>query len=238
VRNAFNEEFLLELTRCADVISADTTIRCVVLSGEGDVFSAGADLAWMSKMASYTHEENVRDANAAARMFAAFDTLPVPVIGEIRGAAFGGGAGLVAVCDIAVAETDAVFGFTEVKLGIVPALISPYVLAKIGRSAARELFLTGRRFNAQRALEIGLVHSVVPLTNLAVKVQEYVEEILSSGPEAISVAKALIPNVWSRLAPDAIGLTVEALAARRVSPEGQEGVRAFFEKRKARWNLT
>jgi methylglutaconyl-CoA hydratase len=238
VRNAFNEELLLELTRCADAIASDATVRCVVLSGEGPVFCAGADLAWMSRMASYTHEENIRDANAAARMFSAFDMLPVPVLGEIHGAALGGGVGLVAVCDVAVAEQDAVFGFTEVKLGIVPALISPYVLAKIGRSAARELFLTGRRFSAQRALEIGLVHSVVARGDLAATVQVYIQEILSAAPEAITVAKALIPIVWSRLAPDAIGLTVEAIVARRVSPEGKEGIRAFLEKRKARWNLT
>jgi methylglutaconyl-CoA hydratase len=238
VRNAFNEHVITELTRWADATSADTTVRCVVLAGAGKAFCAGADVTWMSKMVTYTHDDNVRDANAMARMFAALDTLPIPLIGRIHGAALGGGSGLAAVCDIVVADDQAVFGFTEVKLGILPAVISPYALAKIGRSAARELFLTGMRFSAQRAKEIGLVHAVAPLAQLDAKVQEYVNEVLSGGPEGIAVAKALIPKVWVRLAPDAMGMTAEAIAARRVSPEGQEGMKAFLEKRKATWNLT
>jgi methylglutaconyl-CoA hydratase len=238
VRNAFNEHVIEELTRWADATSKDRGVRCVVLGGAGKLFCAGADLTWMSKMVAYTHEENVRDANAMARMFSALDSLPVPLIGRIHGAALGGGAGLAAVCDIVVCDEDAVFGFTEVKLGILPAVISPYALAKIGRSAARELFLTGMRFTAHRAREIGLVHAVVPLPQLDAKVQEYVEELLGAGPEGIAAIKALIPKVWTRLAPDATSITAEAIAARRVSAEGQEGMKAFLEKRKAEWNVS
>jgi methylglutaconyl-CoA hydratase len=238
VRNAFNEQMIDELTRWAESCAADGGVRCAVLSGAGKVFCAGADLTWMSKMVSYTPEENVRDARAAARMFSALDTLPFALIGRVHGAALGGGSGLAAVCDIVVADEGALFGFTEVKLGIMPAIISPYALAKIGRSAARELFLTGMRFGAQRAEEIGLAHAVVPLDQLDAKVQEYVTEILSAGPEAIAAAKALIPKVWPRLAADAIDITAEAIARRRVSAEGQEGMKAFLEKRKARWNVT
>jgi len=238
VRNAFNEHVIDELTRWAESTASDFSVRCVILGGAGKLFCAGADLTWMAKMVSYTHEENVRDAQAMARMFSALDTLPAPLIGRIHGAALGGGAGLAAICDIVVCDEDAIFGFTEVKLGILPAVISPYALAKIGRSAARELFLTGMRFGAQRAREIGLVHAVVPLAQLDAKVQEYVKEILGAGPEGIAAAKALIPQVWSRLAPDAINITADAIAARRISAEGQEGMKAFLEKRKAAWNVS
>jgi methylglutaconyl-CoA hydratase len=238
VRNAFNEHVIAELTRWAEATAADRRVRCVVLAGAGKVFCAGADLTWMSKTVSYTREENIRDAQAMARMFSALDTLPVPLVGRIHGAALGGGAGLASVCDIVVCDEGAVFGFTEVKLGILPAVISPYALAKIGRSAARELFLTGMRFGAGRAKEIGLVHAVVPPGGLDAKVQEYVTEILGAGPEGIAAAKALIPRVWSRLAPDALEITADAIAARRVSPEGQEGMKAFLEKRRASWNVS
>ncbi len=227
VRNAFNEQMIADLTAWAAAINADDDVRVVVMAGAGKVFSAGADIGWMANALTYTHDENVRDANAAARMFAALDTVPIPLVGRIHGAALGGGAGLAAVCDVVVTDEDAVFGFSEVKLGILPAVISPYALAKIGRSAARELFLTGMRFNAVRAREIGLVHAVVPLDQLDTMVVD-----------AISTAKALIPRVWARGASDAAGLTAEAIAARRVSEEGQEGLRAFLEKRKASWDVS
>ena len=238
VRNAFNEQMIAELTAWTAAMNADDDVRVAVLAGTGKVFSAGADIAWMASALTYTHDENVQDANAAARMFAALDTLPIPLIGRIHAAALGGGAGLAAVCDVVVAEDNTVFGFSEVKLGILPAVISPYALAKIGRSAARELFLTGMRFSAARAKEIGLVHAVVPATELDTMVELYVNEFLSGAPDAISTAKALIPRVWARGAFDAAGLTAEAIAARRVSQEGQEGLRAFLEKRKARWNVS
>ena len=238
VRNAFNERVIEELTQWAERAAADDGLRCAVLSGAGKVFCAGADLAWMSKMVSYTREENLRDAQSMAHMFSLLDMLPVPLIGRVHGAGLGGGAGLAAVCDIVVADEHAVFGFTEVKLGILPAVISPYALAKIGRSAARELFLTGMRFGAQRAKEIGLVHAVVPMEQLDGKVQAYVKEVLSAGPDGISSAKALIPKVWSRLTTDASPITTEAIARARVSAEGQEGMKAFLEKRKPRWEFS
>ncbi|HKC57525.1 MAG TPA: enoyl-CoA hydratase-related protein, partial [Vicinamibacterales bacterium] len=188
VRNAFNEQMIADLTAWAAAINADDDVRVVVMAGAGKVFSAGADIGWMANALTYTHDENVRDANAAARMFAALDTVPIPLVGRIHGAALGGGAGLAAVCDVVVTDEDAVFGFSEVKLGILPAVISPYALAKIGRSAARELFLTGMRFNAVRAREIGLVHAVVPLDQLDTMVVLYVNEFLSGAPDAISTA--------------------------------------------------
>jgi methylglutaconyl-CoA hydratase len=235
VRNAFNAEMIGELTAWAAAFARQSDARVVVLSGAGKAFCAGADAAWMAETVSYSEAENLRDAGTASAMFRALDELPVSLVGRIHGAAIGGGAGLAAVCDIAIADDDAVFGFTEVKLGIVPAVISPFVLAKIGRSAARELFLSGARFPAARAYKIGLVHAVVSPADLDDTVARYVAEIASAGREAIATAKALIRDVWGRTAADAAPITAAALAARRVSPEGQEGLRAFLEKRKPRW---
>ena len=192
VRNAFNEHLIVEMTTWAERAAADASLRAVVISGAGPSFCAGADLAWMAKMAGYSQEENLRDARAAAAMFAAIDTLPMPVIAQIHGAALGGGAGLAAVADIAVAADDTTFGFTEVKLGLIPAVIAPYVLAKIGQSAARELFVTGRRFDAAHAKHIGLVHAVVSAADLIDRVNKYLIEIAANGPEAMSAAKSLL----------------------------------------------
>jgi methylglutaconyl-CoA hydratase len=238
VRNAFNEQVIAELAEWAARASLHPheAARVVVLAGAGKTFCAGADIAWMSKTIQYSEEENLRDAAAMSRMFAALNELPMPLIGRIHGAALGGGAGLAAVCDIVVADEQTLFGFTEVKLGILPAVISPFALAKIGRSAARELFLTGARFSAARAKEIGLVHAVVPPQELDQTVDEYVREILSAGPEAIAASKALIREVWGRPPRDVSGLTASAIAARRVSAEGQEGLKAFLEKRKPSWS--
>jgi len=238
VRNAFNDQVVAELTSWAESARAEAerrVIRVVVLAGAGRTFSAGADIGWMSKTVTSTKPENLRDAVAMAQMFTALNDLPVPLIGRIQGAALGGGAGLAAVCDVVVAAADAVFGFTEVKLGILPAVISPFALAKIGRSAARELFLTGARFPAARAEAIGLVHAVVPADGLDAAVDRYVEEFLSAGPEAVAAAKALIATVWGRTVDEATPITTRAIASRRVSPEGQEGLRAFLEKRKPSW---
>src|SRR5713101_2843056 len=218
VRNAFNEHVIAELTAWAAQAreqAARREIRVVVIGGAGKTFCAGADVTWMSKTVHYTEDENLRDATAMSRMFAALDALPVPVVGRIQGAALGGGAGLAAVCDIVVADEAAVFGFTEVKLGILPAVIAPYSLAKIGRSAARELFLTGARFSAARAREIGLVHAVVPSAELDATIARYVEEVLGAGPEAVATAKALIPRVWHQTVEGARGMTAAAIAGRR-----------------------
>jgi methylglutaconyl-CoA hydratase len=235
VRNAFNEDVIAELTAWAEATRRDRGVRVVVLAGAGKTFSAGADVTWMAKTVRYSEEENLRDAEAASRMFGAIDTLPVAVIGRIHGAALGGGAGLAAVCDVVVADDQTVFGFTEVKLGILPAVISPFSLAKIGRSAARELFLTGARFSAERAREIGLVHRVVPPAELDATVDVYVREFLTAAPEAIAAAKALIAQVWEHPPAEATPLTARAIASRRVSGEGQEGLTAFLEKRTPRW---
>lgn len=231
VRNAFNEDLIGELAAWAARAGADAALRAVVISGAGPVFCAGGDLKWMSKMVGYSHDENIRDASAAAQMFAAIDALPVPVIARVHGAAIGGGAGLAAVADIAVAEVGATFGFTEVKLGLLPALIAPYVLAKIGPSAARELFLTGRRFNSERALQIGLIHSVVASADeLDTAVNAYVEDVLASGREAVAAAKQLIRQIANHPANEVAHLTVEAIAKRRVSAEAQERMKRFLEK--------
>jgi len=238
VRNAFNEQVIVEITGWCDSIAADDSVRCAVIGGAGPVFCAGADLAWMSKMVAYTRAENLADANAAARMYAAIDRLPIPVIARVHGAALGGGAGLAAVCDVVVAEEAAIFGFTEVKFGILPAMISPYVVAKIGQSATRHLFITGARFSAQHAKDIGLVHAVVPSGELDAQVGQYAREMLSCGPEAIAAVKALLREVSYRGAADSVGITAEAIASRRVSAEGQEGMKAFLEKRKAAWNVS
>jgi len=234
VRNAFDEQLIAELTAWATAPLAGE-IRVAVLRGEGKAFCAGADLTWMSKMVAYSHDENVRDARAMSAMFQALDALPVPLIGRVHGAALGGGAGLAAVCDIVVAARDATFGFTEAKLGILPAVISPFVLAKIGRSAARELFLTAARFTAERAREIGLVHAVVPEAELDAAVEGYVRELIGSAPGAIAAAKRLIADVAGRPPAEVSGLTAETIAAHRISPEGQAGMRSFLEKQRAPW---
>lgn len=239
VRNAFNEGMIEELTAWATATGADTSVRAVVIDGAGPTFSAGADLTWMARTIEYSEAENMADAERASRMFSAIDTLPVPVIGRIHGAALGGGAGLAAVCDVVVCEEHATFGFTEVKLGIIPAVISPFVLAKIGRSAARELFLTGRRFTAAHALDIGLVHTVVTASDLDQAVDAVMREVLASGREAVAAAKRLIADVWAAESSEqARALSAAALAARRVSAEGQEGLRAFLEKRKPGWSAS
>jgi len=232
VRNAFNEDLIAELAAWAGEAGQDAQLRAVVISGAGPVFCAGGDLTWMSKMAAYSHDENIRDAAAAARMFAAIDTLPVPVIARVHGAAIGGGAGLAAVADIAVTEAAAIFAFTEVKLGLLPALIAPYVLAKIGQSAARELFLTGRRFTAERALQIGLVHAVVAsASEIDGTIQQYVDDVLGSGREAIAAAKNMIRQIANRPPNEIASLTVEAIAKQRASAEAQERMKAFLSKK-------
>ncbi len=235
VRNAFNEDLIHDLSTWAASVPDDGSVRVVVLRGAGASFCAGADLQWMSKMAAYTREDNTADATRAASMFLALDSLPVPVIGRVHGAALGGGAGLAAVCDVVVAAQDATFGFTEVVLGILPAMISPYVVRKIGLSAARELCLSGARFSAARAKEIGLVHDVVTADRLDLAVDRHVQQFLKAAPSAVAAAKRLLREVGGRLPADVLPMTVEAIAAQRVSKEGQEGMRAFLEKRPPSW---
>ena len=229
VHNAFNDELIGE---AIDVFS-HVKGRAVVLRGGGPNFCAGADLNWMSRMVSYTRDENVRDSSKLAKMFAVINECPLPVVGRIQGAAIGGGVGLVSVCDIVIAGRDAKFGLSEVKLGIVPAVISPHVIAKIGPSHARALFLTGERFDAERALRIGLVHKIAD--DLDAAVAETLTQLKTSGPEAVRECKKLIAHVASHDLADAIPYTIEAIATRRVSEEGQQGMKAFLDKKKAPW---
>ncbi len=223
-RNAFDAAVIAELAEAfVDVGRA----RAVVLSGDGPSFSAGADVDWMRSSADLSLEANVADANALRRMLEAIDNCPAPVVARVQGHALGGGAGLVAAADIAVAAGDAVFAFSEVKLGIIPAVISPFALAKIGPGAARRYFVTGERFDAETALRIGLVHEVA--ANLDGAVDRVVGELLSAGPQAARWAKRLV-----RERPDGPE-TARWIAERRTSDEGQEGLRAFLEKRKPAW---
>ena len=235
VRNAFNEELIGDLSAWAASVPTDGSVRVVVLRGAGSSFCAGADLQWMSRMAGYSREENLADARLAASMFLALDSLPVPLIGRIHGAALGGGAGLAAVCDVVVAAEDAMFGFTEVVLGILPAMISPYVVRKIGLSNARELCLSGVRFTAARAREVGLVQDVVTSDRLDLTVDRHVAQFLKAAPSAVAATKLLLRDVAGRRPADVLEQTVEAIATQRVSAEGQEGMRAFLEKRPASW---
>lgn len=233
VRNAFNAELIAELRRTFERLSTDTTVRAIVLAGEGKTFCGGADINWMRGALALSYDENVADAKEMSDMFRAIDGCSKAVIGRIHGAALGGGAGLAAVCDIVVASDDAIFGFTEVKLGIIPAVISPFVLAKIGVSHARALFLTGERFDAARAEHIGLVHQVVGVHDLDATIDGILAEIRSAGPHAIAAAKALIPHVREASYDASREITASAIAKQRISPEGQEGLHAFLERRKA-----
>ena len=233
VRNAFNEVLIDELRRA--FASFGPEVRAVVLEGDGPIFCAGADVQWMKKSKDRTERENAADARAMALMFRAIDECPKPVIGKVRGAALGGGAGLVACCDIVVAAEGTAFGFTEVRLGIVPANISTFVLPKIGARAARRWFLTGERFDAARAKEMGLVHEVVADGALDATVAGIAGEILKCGPGAVAIAKEIVREGLGRDRDDAIEYTIRTIARVRVSPEGQEGLAAFLEKRKPRW---
>jgi methylglutaconyl-CoA hydratase len=235
VRNAFDGLMITELRKTLFDLRTVDGVRVVVIGGRGASFCAGADLQWMKAMAAFTRDENLREAQALADLFFTVYESPKPIVARVHGAALGGGAGLVAACDIPVAALGTQFGFTEVRLGIVPSVISPYVVSKIGESAARELFLTGERFEAVRACEIGLIRQAVPEEDLDATVENRVQELLKAGPRAIAEAKSLIREVAFRRVEDVQRYTVERIADVRVSPEGQEGMRAFLEKRKPYW---
>jgi enoyl-CoA hydratase/carnithine racemase len=223
-RNAFDADLIEAMTLAfADVGDA----RVVVLEAEGPSFTAGADVGWMQASIDLGHDENIADARRFRAMFAAVDECTAPVVAGIRGFALGVGCGLAACCDVVVASRDAVFAVSEVKLGIVPAVVSPFLLARIGTGAARRLFVTGERFDAETALRIGLVHEIAP--DLEAAVARVVEEILQGGPEATRVAKQLAK------APQRADETIALIAERRASAEGQEGLRAFLERREPTW---
>ncbi|HEX6123299.1 MAG TPA: enoyl-CoA hydratase-related protein [Ktedonobacterales bacterium] len=235
VHNAFNAELIEELHTVFTRVSESDDVRTVILRGEGKNFCAGADLNWMRASLEYSHDENVADALRMADMFQAMDACRHPVIGRIQGYALGGGAGLTAVCDIAIAAEDARFGFTEARLGISPAVISPFVLRKIGQSHARALFVTAERFDAARALAIGLVHQVVPAAALDAAIERTVREIAQNGPAGVRAAKLMARTVPQLDASEARETTAATIAGLRVGPEGQAGIRAFLEKRPAPW---
>ena len=225
-RNAFDAELIGELTGAFESVGED--VRAVLLSGEGESFSAGADVDWMRSSVVLSYEENVADARRLRKMLETIDSCPAPVVARVHGHALGGGCGLVACSDIVVAAPDTQFAFSEVKLGIIPAVISPFALSKIGASAARRYFVTGERFDAATALRIGLVHEVA--ADLDAAVEALVGELRSAGPEAARHAKKLVLE-----RPDGLG-TERRIAQRRTSEEGQEGLRAFLEKRPPTWS--
>jgi methylglutaconyl-CoA hydratase len=235
IRNAFDGAMVRALHEAVSNLSTRDDVRVVVIGGRGPAFCAGADLEWMRRAAEFTREENLADARALADLFLALDGCPKPVVARVHGAALGGGAGLVATADVAVAAAGTQFGFTEVCLGLVPSVIAPYVLRKIGEAAARELFLTGERFDAAKARAIGLVGTVVPEAELDAAVEGRVRELLQGAPGAIAAAKRLIRDVAGRAVEDVRELTVERIAERRSSAEGREGVAAFLERRGASW---
>ncbi len=236
LHNAFNEVMIAEITEAFEDLSRREDVRVIVLAGEGKSFSAGGDVNWMRKMVDYCVEENVRDAGAMAGMLRAIRECPKPVIARVHGAAFGGGVGLTAACDIAVAVESAVFCLSEVKLGIVPAVISPYVMEKIGPGQMRRYGLTAERFSAAEAKSIGLIHEVfADEAQMDGWISKTCESLRANGPKAISAAKRILSEVagmpWERVQ----DITTRTIAELRASPEGQEGLLAFLEKRTPNW---
>ena len=236
LHNAFNDTVIADLTRILAGLGADPAVRVVVLRAAGKSFSAGADLGWMRRMAGYSADENFADAMGLAYLMHSLDRLPKPTVAVVQGAAFGGGVGLVAACDIAIAAEGASFCLSEVKLGLIPAVISPYVVAAMGERACRRYFLTAERFSAAEALRLGLVHAVVEAGALEAALAGILERLRDGGPEAQSAAKELIFAVAGRPVDDAlIRDTARRIAGRRASAEGREGTAAFLEKRQPVW---
>ena len=235
VRNAFNGQVIVELAETFHEIDADDAARVVVLSGNGKSFSAGVDLGWMKQQGELPEQENAASAADMAGMFLSIARCKKPVIARIHGHALGGGSGLTAAVDIAICAEDTLFGLTEVKLGIVPAVISPFVLQKIGIARARVLFLTGERFDGREAERIGLVHRALPKEDLDAEVARVVAELCSSGPAAVDSAKKLIGEVAALDLEAAIPITSKWIATLRATAEAKEGMSAFLEKRKAGW---
>lgn len=236
VHNAFNEAVIADLDSAFRRLGDDPSVRIVLLRGAGKSFSAGADLGWMQRMAGYSRAENVADALGLARMMQAIDHCPHPTVAVVHGAAFGGGVGLVAACDIVVASEAASFSLSEVRLGLIPAVISPYVVAAMGERACRRYFLTAERFSAAEAKSLGLVHEVVAPDGLEAAVERMVGALLDCAPGAQAEAKDLIRAVSRRPTDDAVlADTADRIASRRASAEGREGVGAFLEKRDPSW---
>ncbi|OUR97844.1 enoyl-CoA hydratase [Halobacteriovorax marinus] len=239
IHNAFNDELIKDLTNKFKEMETDDAVKVVVLTGKGKSFCAGADLNWMKSMVNYSEAENIADSQKLSDLFETINEFSKPVIGKVNGAALGGGAGLVAVCDYVIASEGAKFGFTEVLLGLVPAVISPYVIAKIGESNARATFLTGERFDVTRAKELGLVHQICLDRHFHGDCDKLVERFLRAAPGAQKSAKSLVSNVLrlkNSSYQEISKYTCETIAKRRVSAEGQEGMSALLEKRRPNWS--
>jgi methylglutaconyl-CoA hydratase len=236
VRNAFNDEVIAELSGAIVEYGARPEVRCIVLAGNGPSFCAGADLNWMKRMASYTYDENVADARALAQMLRVLYRCEKPTIARVQGDAYAGGMGLVAACDVAVAVDTANFCLSEVKLGLIPATISPYVIRAMGPRAAHRYFLTAERFGAAEAHRVGFVHEVVKADQLDAKVREIAQAFVAAGPAAVKACKALVQDVaGEEIDHVLIERTVKGIADIRVSDEGREGVQSFLGKRKPNW---
>ena len=236
VHNAFNETLIAELTAALTALALDRSVRAVVLLGAGQSFCAGADLNWMKKMAGFSKAENLADAKALTRMLATLNDMPQPTIARVHGAAFGGGVGLVACCDVAIGAHDATFALSEAKLGLIPAAISPYVIEAIGARAARRYFLSAERFTAAEAFRLGLLHDLAVPAELDAKINELLGFLVTAGPQAQAEAKLLIRAVAHTPIDDAvIADTARRIARIRAMPEAKEGVGAFLAKRRASW---
>ncbi len=236
VRNAFNDEVIAEVTDVFIALAGRDDVRCIVLAANGSAFCAGADLNWMRSMADYTHEQNLVDAGRLAMMMRTVYECPKPTIARIQGDVYAGGTGLVAACDIAITVDSANFCLSEVKLGLVPSTISPYVIRAMGARAAHRYFLTAERFTAAQALRIGFVHEVVASGALDAKVAELANALVNAGPVAVKLCKKLIQDVAGQdITPDLVNLTIASIADVRVSPEGREGLQSFLQKRKPNW---
>ncbi|GGX74030.1 enoyl-CoA hydratase/isomerase family protein [Massilia dura] len=236
VRNAFNEQAIAELTAAFTALGQVDGIRVIVLAANGTAYCAGADLNWMKKMAGYSEEENRADAMQLANMLRIIYACPKPVVAKVHGDCFGGGVGLAAACDIAIAADDAHFCLSEVKLGLIPATISPYVIKAMGENAARRYFLTAERFNAREALRIGLVHDIATAATLDGQVDAIANALAANSPNAVRQAKALVSEIAGQPVTDTlIADTAHRIAQIRASGEGREGVAAFLEKRKPAW---
>lgn len=236
LHNAFNDELIAGLIKCFRALEANEKVRLIILTGEGKSFCAGADLNWMKRMKDYTFEENLKDSNQLAELFTVINHCQKPVICRMNGSALGGGAGLIACCDYVIALDSAMVGFTEVRLGLVPAVISPFVIAKIGESQARATFLTGTRFNVEKAMQMGLIHQISSFDKIDEDTEGLVNEFLQAGPVAQKTAKELISVVVGHKDIAASRkYTTELISKVRASAEGQEGMSALLEKRKSNW---
>ena len=235
VRNAFNEVMISEMTDALKTINKNDSLRVVVLTGEGKGFCAGADLNWMKGVINYSYDENLQDSQNLADMFELMFNCPLPTVARVNGPAIGGGTGMVAVCDIVIASENAVFSLSEVKLGLVPACISPYVIRRMGDRNCREYFLTGERLTAEKALAAGLVNKVVTVSELDDTVDKLIKQLISSGPKALAWCKQLLDKVPPMPQKEYGKYTAEVITKLRMSDEGQEGMKAFFEKRKPDW---